>query len=136
MKILEKVQAIFNQYKLNPVILPEDYKNIYTYLREHPEFKGSYETDKDDVYFLKKYRNNIAKGHYGFAIGDPIIPAWNQILDEILELCIVSDPNFEIMQIKIKFGGIRFYVYSEIIEDIHDVEMLIDSTLFDKVLIY
>lgn len=136
MIILDKIQKIFNQYMLNEIILPEGHKNVYTYLNEFPQFKNSFETDKDDIYFIKKYKNNIPKGWYGFDIGTPIIPVWNQILDEILEVCIAVDPNFEIHQIKLKFGGVRFYVHSEIIEDILDVEVLIGNVLFDNKLIY
>ena len=29
-----------------------------------------------------------------------------------MDLCILNDPDFEIHQIKLKFGGIRFYVNS------------------------
>ena len=58
------------------------------------------------------------------------------ILDEILELCTENDTDFEIHQIKLKFGGIRFYVHSDIIEDINDVEMCIEDNLYDPALIY
>ena len=84
----------------------------------------------------KKYREYIPQGWYGFDIGTPIIPAWMEIIDNIVELCVENDPDFEIHQIKLKFGGICFYVYSNVIDDIHDIEYLILNTLNDRALIY
>jgi hypothetical protein len=75
-------------------------------------------------------------GHYGFSLGNPIIPEWCKIIDKILELCVATDPEFQICQVKIKFGTVHFNVHSEIIEDCHDVDRLIMSTLFDRALIY
>jgi hypothetical protein len=135
MKILEQVQAVFAKYELKPIEIPAGYDNLYKYLRDNLG-ERNYIPEKDDIYFLRKYRVYISKGHYGFAVGTPTIPAWSQILDEILEICIATDHKFEIQQIKMKFGGIRFYVESNVIEDLLDVEKLIEKTLFDKALIY
>lgn len=135
MKLLDKIQEIFNNYELKPLEF-DGFKNIYDYLNNNPEKRPEYETQYNDGYFLKKYRDHISKGHYGFSIGKPIIPVWNEILDKILEICIENDPKFEIQQIKLKFGRICFYVQSSVIEDIHEVEMLIMNKLYDKELIY
>lgn len=136
MKILDEVKAIFSRYELKPLMLPEGHDNVYSFLRAFPDLKKDYEADIDDMYLFKKYHNNIPVGWYGFDIGCPIIPEWLQILDEIVDLCVKSDPDFEIHQIKLKYGGMRFYVESKIIEDIHEVEMLIMNTLYDSALIY
>lgn len=136
MKILDQIQLIFNKYELHSIILPDGYKNIYSFLKEYPEFSEDFKTEKDDSYFIEKYKQHIPPCHYGISIGSPIISTWNDILDEIIELCIKNDPKFEIHQIKLKFGGIRFYVNSNVIEDISDVEELIESTLYDNALIY
>jgi hypothetical protein len=136
MKILDKIKEVFSQYELKPLVLPEGHKDVYSFLRAYPEFKKDFETEKDDVYFIKKYRKHIPKGWYGFSIGSPIVPEWNEIIDNVLEICIKEDPDFEIHQIKIKFGGIRFYCGSQVIEDINEVERLIDTTLFDRALIF
>jgi hypothetical protein len=117
-------------------MLPEGHNNVYAFLRAYPDLKKDYEAEKDDIYLFDKYRKYIPTGWYGFDIGQPIIPAWMDILDEIVDLCVKSDPDFEIHQIKLKYGGIRFYVESKIIEDIDDVEHLIMSKLFDSALIY
>jgi hypothetical protein len=136
MKIFDKVIEIFNQYNLKPIVLPEEHNNIYSFLKTYPEFKKDFETEKDDFYFINKYSKNIGKGYYGFSIGTPIVPEWNEIIEKILDVCINTDPDFEIHQIKLKFGGIRFYVYTNIIEDIDDVEMLVMKKMYDNALIY
>jgi hypothetical protein len=136
MKILDKVQEIFNQHELKPIQIPDTFNDVYVFLGCYPEFSKEFESKKDDSYFLKKYRKYIPEGHYGFSIGTPIVPEWCEIIDEILELCIKTDPNFEICQVKIKFGTIHFNVYSDVIEDTTDVDVLIMNTLHDKALIY
>jgi len=136
MKILEKVQAIFAEYELNPIELPEGYKNVYQYQRDYPDEEKKFESEKTDGYFFNKYRAHIPRGWYGFSLGDPIVPEWCEILEKVLDICLETDPSFEIHQIKIKFGGIRFYCSSEVIEDLHDVEFLIENKLHDPKLIY
>ena len=137
MKILNEVEEIFGKYDLKPIILPNGFKNIYIYHDKNPEdCTFIYNPETTDRILNEKYADYIPHGWYGFDVGTPIVPEWMEILDEIVELCTEVDPNFEIHQIKLKFGGIRFYVYSEIIEDIHNVEMHIEDKLFDTALIY
>ena len=136
MKILEDVKSIFDKYDLKPIELPDGVVKFYQHIRENPEIDKLYTTPKTDPYLCKKYADHIPQGWYGFDIGTPIIPEWIDILDEIVELCIKSDTEFQIHQIKLKYGGIRFYVQSSVIEDIFDVEDLIGDKLFDELLIY
>ena len=136
MKILEKVQEIFNQYELKPLVLPENFTNVYLFIRKYPEFGKDFKSSIEDSDLNTKYRKHIPKGWYGFDIGTPIIPEWMEIIDKIVALCIEIDPEFEIHQIKLKFGFICFYVHSNIIEDIHEVEYLIAHKLSDRALIY
>jgi hypothetical protein len=58
------------------------------------------------------------------------------IIDEIIELCIIIDPTIEIHQIKMKFGGIDFYIESELITDTWEIFKLVTNMLRDKALIY
>lgn len=136
MKILDKVQEVFNQHAFNAIELPEGSQSLYALLRAQPELRKNYEPIIDESILQKKYRSHIPRGWYGFSIGTPTVPIWNTILDKILEICVEADPKFEIHQIKMKFGGIRFYCESEVIEDLHDVERLIENTLWSKALIY
>jgi hypothetical protein len=121
MKLLQQVKEIIDRYDLKPL-----------------ESKGAVvnHPTKDDSYFIEKYDKFIPKGWYGFAIGTPTPKEWMDLLDEILSLLTSHDPDFQIHQIKTKFGGIRFYVASREIEDLDDIEDLIEDTLFDEVLIY
>ena len=137
MKCFDEVKKIINSYNIEPIKLPEGYKNVYELIRDIPEVKDNYTPEeKNDFFFLKKYKEHISHGHYGFSIGTPVDPKWNEIIDEVLETLIHHDPNFEIQAIKIKFGFMCFYVSSEVIEDIHEIEVLIMKTLSDKALIY
>ena len=136
MKILDKVQEIEKRYGLKPIELPAEFKNVYHFLNKYPEFREDFVSEKTDSYFCVKYKNHIPRGWYGFSIGDPIVPTWNNIIEEILDICIEADPNFEIHQIKIKFGGVRFYCGSEVIEDLMEVERLVENSLWDAALIY
>ena len=136
MKLLDKVQEIFNQYELKLIELPPDFKNVYMFLRKYPEFGKDFKSTIEDSDLLKKYKNQIPRGWYGFDVGTPIVPQWMEIIDNIVEACVAVDPDFEIHQIKIKFGGIRFYCGSNVIEDLHEIERLIGNNLFDPALIY
>jgi hypothetical protein len=136
MKCLEDVRKIIDSYKIEPIKLPEGIKNIYQLINDIPEAKQNFQSEKDDFYLIKKYRKYISQGHYGFSIGSPINPKWNEVMDEILTYCISKDENFEIQQIKVKFGFMCFYVKSKIIEDIHEIEILIGKSLSDRAIVY
>jgi len=135
--LLEDVKKIMDKYNLN-VFVPDEYINVYKYLSVQPEKK--IEDFKhpiiNDSYLCEKYKNNIPKGWYGFEIGNPTPINWFIVIEKIVDFLIKKDPDFEIHQIKMKFGGIRFYCESEKIEDIDDISMLIETKLFDKKLIY
>ena len=136
MKLLKKIVEVFAKHELSELILPGNHHDVYSFLQENPDFKEDFISAKNDGYLLTKYRRFIPKGWYGFSIGSPIIPVWIDILEEVLDICIENDPEFEIQQIKLKFGGIRFYCESAVIEDIYDIESLIETNLFDRALIY
>lgn len=56
-----------------------------------------------------KWEHRIGKGWYGFDIGG--VPAdWIKQIDEYLAWLEKNCPDFEIHQIKIKFGSLRVYV--------------------------
>jgi hypothetical protein len=136
MNILEKVQEIFNQYDLKPIELPKEFKDVYVFLRKYPEFGKDFKSSIEDSDLNTKYRKHIPRGWYGFDVGTPIVPSWMEIIDKIVEACVAVDPEFEIHQVKLKFGGICYYCGSNIIDDLHDVEFLIAEKLFDRALIY
>lgn len=61
-----------------------------------------------DLQLFSKWAYRVGKGWYGFSLGH-IPPVWLNILNEFLEWLEVQCPDFEIHQVKIKFG-LRFYV--------------------------
>ena len=120
---------------LKQIELPDGYFNIYKYLEKFPNERKKYDNDMD-LCFIKKYRNNISQGHYGFAIGSPIKMEWLKLIEEVLDFLILNDPDVGIHQSKMKYGGIRFYCESKVIKDLFEIENLITDTLFDESLIY
>jgi hypothetical protein len=101
---------------------------------------------KKESALLNKWKAYIPQGWYGFSLGSPCPHAWYEIIDEFLtylksleELNRIS--NFEINQIKIKFGGLRFYVGyccedEELREHIRLQIDKLEGALFDEKLIY
>lgn len=137
MKLLEQVQELLNKYNLE-VVIPDEYKTVYKYVEAHPEKESESFRHPiiNDDYLDEKYKKHIPQGWYGFAIGNPTPINWSIVIDKILDLLIKHDPDFEIHQIKIKFGSIRFYVESKTIEDIQDISILIMNKLFSNKLVY
>jgi hypothetical protein len=136
MKILEDVKKILENYNLS-VYIPDEYMNVYQYRDAHPIIEEDFSHPEiNDSYLFEKYKNNIPVGWYGFSIGEPTPKNWLVVIDKIVKLCVTADPQFEIHQIKMKFGGICFYVESKNIDDIYDVCSLIENTLFNDKLIY
>jgi hypothetical protein len=95
---------------------------------------------------LEKYRQYIPKGWYGFSLGSPVPLSWFKIIDDFLTYLVSLEQlnkiqDFEIHQIKLKFGGLRFYVsYKCEDEELREfIELQIDkleNSLFDEKLIY
>ena len=136
MKLLPEVIEIINNHNPQPIILPNENLNVREYLKSNPKKIYDFLSFKNDHYFLKLYGEYVSKGHYGFALSCPINPVWSEIIDDILEICINEDPNFQIFQIKIKFGRVCFYVQSDVIEDVVEIQILLSKRLFDEKLIY
>jgi hypothetical protein len=75
---------------------------------ETANYKG---IDSDDFRLYNKWKNRIPVGWYGF---DGINVLWGRVIDDFLMELEKVAPNFEIHQIKLKFGGLRFYVATNI----------------------
>ena len=62
-----------------------------------------------NTYLMAKWKNKIAKGHYGFDLAE--IPfVYVKILDEFNSWVNTQCPDFQIAQQKIKYGFLRCYV--------------------------
>lgn len=85
----------------------------------YPQLKGFYDSNVKnegcDNYselenkLQKKWSEYIPDGWYGFAIGR-VPDEWFYVIDEFLEYLDSIISKIEIHQIKLKFGGLRFYV--------------------------
>ena len=62
-----------------------------------------------DLLLFWKWAYRVGKGWYGFNLGH-IPPVWTQVLDEFLSWLETVCPDFEIHQIKMKLGSLRFHV--------------------------
>ena len=67
---------------------------------------GSY---LSDMLLFSKWAYRVGKGWYGFDLGD-VPRVWTDVLDGFLCWLEIQCPDFEIHQVKIKLGGLRFYV--------------------------
>jgi hypothetical protein len=87
---------------------------------------------------FKKWEKRIGKGWYGF---DSIPDSWAEQIDELLNEIKLICPNFEIHQIKLKFGGIRIYLElnsedKKIVNYVNEKIDNLENILFDEKLIY
>ena len=85
------------------------------YKNEEVKEKYSKGCHEKEFELLHKWKSYIPRGWYGFSLGEPCPDSWYSIINEFLEYIVkLQDEkkisNFEIHQIKIKFGGLRFYV--------------------------
>jgi hypothetical protein len=62
-----------------------------------------------DLLLFSKWAYRVGKGWYGFNLGH-IPPIWTEVLDEFLSWLETQCPDFEIQQIKTKFGPLRIYI--------------------------
>ena len=80
---------------------------------------------------LNKWKHKISSGFYGF---DGLPEEWCHIIDFALTRIDKQDSDFEIQQIKVKFGGCRFYITGK--ESSLKIADIVETLLFDGSLIY
>jgi hypothetical protein len=119
---MNKAQQIIQKFDLHP--------NGY-------EFPTTTIGDHDYVEKLhQKHHTHIGEGWSGFADlpnGIPLI--WIEAIDQFLQYVKDDYPDFQIQQIKLKYGGVRMYIdgVPDYIQD--EVQELV-ATLHDDQLIY
>lgn len=71
--------------------------------------KEAYRPASPTIYLFMTWAYKVGKGWYGFDLeGVPFV--WAKIINEFLTELDKVAPDFQINQIKLKFGGLRFYV--------------------------
>jgi hypothetical protein len=84
----------------------------------------------------EKWKSHIPPRWYGFkGVGTPVPLYWFSVIDEFLDYVKSVCPDFEIHQIKLKFGGIRIYLDKITPEIAQDIKLL-HNVLHDEYLIY
>jgi hypothetical protein len=99
--IVEKLKV---KHKVRLARAEKTLKNEYARGRRK---KGS-EIYDADIYLFQKWAYRVGKGWYGFSLGD-IPRVWTDVLDDFLSWLETQCPDFEIHQIKMKIGGLKFY---------------------------
>ncbi len=80
---------------------------------------------------IEKWSPYISKGYYGFDLGN-LPNVWYDCIDEVLDyLKEKSEGDLQIQQIKIKFGGLRFYVTGNFVDEWHNIESMINEFYHD-----
>lgn len=134
MNILEKTKEIiakhnlaekltFNPFKIRRV------KDIG--FDDFLEFKGSYEKV---VALQLKYDSRVPMGWYGIDLYEAPI-SWLNALEEFLAELEKDSPDFEIHQIKLKFGTARIHI-DNVSEEAYDSVDLLEDVMQDSNLIY
>lgn len=104
---MSKLQELIDKYHLQ--------RNSY-----YPEdFLPYRDTSPEDQKIMRertrqlqqKYAAYIPKGWYGFlGLGAPTAITWFDVIEEYIDHLLQSSPDLEILQVKVKFGGIRMYL--------------------------
>jgi hypothetical protein len=87
-----------------------------------------------DVRLFQKWAHKVPKGWYGFSLGHNVPMSWATAIDSFLEAIQNQGIDFEIHQIKLKFGGLRFYILMKsdeanpvLTDDIHKFNLMISN---------
>lgn len=123
--------------------MKEKFKNL---LKKHKLSRNSYyqsspykqevgQCSKGELALLENWSHHVAKGWYGISLGQPTPDSWFRFLDAFLRLVRDYNPNFEIHQIKMKFGGLRCYL-GNINEETRELVSQVEEIMYDDELIY
>lgn len=134
-RISQKIDQVFKSNKCeknNYQMAPESEKEIDAILAEIKS--GTVAPETPYLRFRNKWKARRTPGHYGVdMMGVPEV--WYKSLDEIMDFIVAFDDSFSIHQIKLKYGGCRWYVGSTVFL-LPFVEDKIESVLHDDKLIY
>jgi len=93
------------------------------------------------IFLFHQWAYKVPNRWYGFDLSNaPFL--WALIIDEFLRYINIKRPDFEIHQIKLKFGGLRMHVsYNYDKDNVTDVEIYdeinkLEDWLFDERLVY
>lgn len=83
----------------------------------------------------EKWKPNIPDGWYGLSVGWPVPLVWYSVIGEFLDYVKLEKPDFQLLQIKIKYGGIRIHLDNVPLSIYKEADEL-EVVLYDKFLIW
>jgi len=87
-----------------------------------------------DIILFHKWAYRVEKGWYGFALADAP-NSWAAIINDFLVELETTMPDFKIHQIKLKFGGLRFYIcFYDKCEDASKVDSVQAGIISEEIL--
>jgi hypothetical protein len=86
-----------------------------------------------DIALFYKWAYRVGQGWYGFSLGQ-IPRVWVDMIDEFLSWLETQRPDFEIHQIKIKFGMVRIYLGTKTDLMIRDKKICAEISKMEKLL--
>lgn len=93
------------------------------------------QTSAKEIKLRKKWAARVPPGWYGISVGLPAPEVWFDVLDEFLDWVVLNNKDFEIWQIKCKFGEIVVYL-NKINEEARAATFELSGLLTDKYLVY
>jgi len=96
------------------------------------------------IYLFQKWAYRVKKDWYGFSLGNAPFE-WATEIDEFLEWVEANFPDFKILQIKLKMGGLRCYldlglpdtlIHDSLLKEYNSRRLELENKLFTKRLIY
>lgn len=107
-----------------------------SYYQKSPYSMNLYaKTSPREIELRKKWKFHVEQNWYGISLGEPTPPVWFEVIDEFLDYTKEKHLNFKILQIKIKFGGLKMYL-DNIAPNTQGLVFDLEKLLQDKYLIY
>jgi hypothetical protein len=122
---MNKAQELIKKYDLKP----------NSYYTESPyKNKELLSSLYSDEMMNDNWKDHIPDGWYGWDIGGFLPDRCMEAINEFLEWVNLLDPAFEIHQLKIKYGGFRCNIQTEL--NISDQITLLESYISDDLLFW
>jgi len=135
---MNKAEEIIKKYSLVPNSYYPDGVNPYDFRTGKHTDMDNHIAEQNDLYkkYSQKWKDYVPEKWYGWGgLGNPTPVSWYLAIDEFLEYVKEIDPEFKILQLKIKFGSLRMYLNSTK-QEVHELCHILEESMFDEKLIY
>ncbi len=122
-------------------IVPEELQSLIKQANEKAKFNDKNDSFHPDLRLFTKWAFKVEEGWYGFSLGESVPMIWTIAIDKVLNYIQEQIPDFKILQIKLKFGGLRFHVDlkmddCELVNEIRGIIKELETLCSSKNLIY